>query len=130
LRDMHTMHTSIIFIDRHWTGKMRMAVRNDETGLWDFTELEDALPPEPAKPRSAQFIKLDNVGFSAASDLVRSFVRVSCNVAIKIDGFPKPRKTGFGLVVDAEKGLVVVSRAIVPYDFGDITITVAESIIV
>lgn len=107
-----------------------MAVRNDTTGLWDFTDLADALPPEPILPRSAQFIKLDSVGFPAASDLIRSFVRISCSVAVKIDGFPKPRKTGFGLVVDAEKGLVVVSRAIVPYDFGDISVTIAESIIV
>jgi pro-apoptotic serine protease NMA111 len=32
--------------------------------------------------------------------------------------------------VDAEKGFVVVSRAVVPYDLCDISITVAESIIV
>jgi hypothetical protein len=35
-----------------------------------------------------------------------------------------------GLVIDAEKGLVVVSRAFVPYDLCDISITVADSIIV
>jgi pro-apoptotic serine protease NMA111 len=57
-------------------------------------------------------------------------VRISCSLAVRIEGFPKPRKTGFGLVVDAEKGLVVVSRAVVPYDLCDISITVAESIIV
>ncbi len=28
LRDLHTLHTSILYIDRHWTSKMRMAVRN------------------------------------------------------------------------------------------------------
>jgi pro-apoptotic serine protease NMA111 len=35
-----------------------------------------------------------------------------------------------GLVIDAQKGLVVVSRAIVPYDLCDITITIADSIFV
>lgn len=33
-------------------------------------------------------------------------------------------------MVDAEKGLVVISRAIVPTDLIDITITIAESIVV
>jgi hypothetical protein len=35
-----------------------------------------------------------------------------------------------GLVIDAEKGLVVISRAIVPYDLCDISITIADSIVV
>lgn len=35
-----------------------------------------------------------------------------------------------GVVIDAEKGLVVISRAIVPYDLCDISITIADSIIV
>ncbi|KAG0635129.1 trypsin-like cysteine/serine peptidase domain-containing protein [Tuber brumale] len=130
LRDLHTMHTSILYIDRHWTTKMRMAIRNDITGLWDFSDIADPKPPVPLAPSSAQFIRLDNVGYPAASDLVRSFVRISCVMPIKLDGFPRARKTGFGLVVDAEKGLVVVSRAVVPYDLCDISITVAESIVV
>lgn len=35
-----------------------------------------------------------------------------------------------GLVIDAAKGLVVISRAIVPYDLCDISITIADSIVV
>lgn len=124
------MHTSIIYIDRHWSSKMRLAIRNDNTGLWDFQELAAPLPPLPVTPKSAQFIRLDHVAQPCASELVRSFVRVSCTMPLKLDGFPNPRKSGFGLVVDAERGLVVVSRAIVPNDLCDISVTIAESIIV
>ncbi|KAI9847622.1 MAG: hypothetical protein M1837_002196 [Sclerophora amabilis] len=130
LRDLHTLNTSILYIDRHWTSKMRMAVRNDDTGKWDFKDLADALPPTPQVPRKANFIRLDSVTHTAAADVVRSFVKISCNMPVKLDGFPRTRKIGFGVVVDADKGLVVVSRAIVPFDLCDISITVADSIIV
>ncbi|KAI9823981.1 MAG: hypothetical protein M1826_007575 [Phylliscum demangeonii] len=130
LDDLHTLHTCIIHINRHWTSKMRMAIRNDATGKWDYTDLADALPPEPPVPRSANFIRLDSVRHSAAAELIRSFVRVECNVPVLLDGVPRGSNVGFGLVVDAGKGLVVVSRAIVPYDLCDISITVADSIIV
>lgn len=33
-------------------------------------------------------------------------------------------------MVDAKKGLVIVSRAIVPYDLCDVSVTIAESVIV
>lgn len=107
-----------------------MAVRNDTTGKWDFTDLAEALPPKPPVPRKANFIRLDSVSHPAAADIIRSFVRISCNMPVKLDGFPRARKIGFGLVIDKEQGLVVVSRAIVPYDLCDISITVADSIIV
>ena len=109
---------------------MRLAVRNDTTGLWDFTELAEALPPTEPVPRSAKFIRMDGVKYPAAVEVLKSFVRISCSLPIKLDGFPRARKIGFGLVVDAEKGLVVVSRAIVPYDLCDISVTIADSIIV
>ena len=129
LRDLHTLNTSIIYVDRHWTSKMRMAVRNDETGLWDFSEIGDPLPASAPVPRKAEFVKLDNP-YPAAADVIRSFVRISCTMPVKLDGFPRARKIGFGVVVDAEKGLVVVSRAIVPYNLCDISVTVADSVIV
>lgn len=130
IRDLHTRGTSIVYIDRHWHPKMRLAKRNDETGLWDFTDIADPIPALPPVPRKADFIQLDGVRQPAAAEIVRSFVRVSCTMPLKLDGFPQAKRTGFGVVIDAEKGLVVVSRAIVPYDLCDINITVADSIIV
>lgn len=130
IRDLHTRGTSIVYIDRHWHPKMRLAVRNDDTGVWDFSDLAEPIPAAPPVPRKADFIQLDGVNQPAAAEIVRSFVRVSCTMPLKLDGYPQAKKTGFGLVVDADKGLVVVSRAIVPYDLCDINITVADSIIV
>jgi S1-C subfamily serine protease len=130
LRDLHTLNTTIIYMDRHWSKKMKLAVRNDETGLWDFSNLADPLPPTPPVPRKAAFIQLEHTSHPAVADLVRSFVHVSCTMPVKLDGFPKNRKWGMGLVIDADKGLVVISRAIVPYDLCDISITIADSIVV
>ncbi|KAI9851625.1 MAG: hypothetical protein M1838_003219 [Thelocarpon superellum] len=130
LRDLHTLNTSILYIDRHWTSRMKLAVRNDVSGKWDFTTLAEALPPNAPVPRKANFIRLDSLNIPAAADVVRSFVRITCSMHVKLDGFPWTNKIGFGLVVDAAKGLVVVSRAIVPYDMCDIFVTVADSIVV
>ncbi|KAL8775585.1 MAG: hypothetical protein Q9209_000081 [Squamulea sp. 1 TL-2023] len=130
LRDLHTINTSIIHIDRHWSDKMRMAVRNDHTGVWDFTELSKPLPAAPPVRCKANFARLDTVGHPAAAEVIQSFVRVSCTMPLKLDGFPRARKIGFGLVINAEKGLVIVSRAVVPFDLCDISLTIAESIIV
>lgn len=130
LRDLHTLNTTILHIDRHWSSKMRLAVRNDTTGLWDFSDLADALPEKAPVRRTANFIQLENALHPAAGSIVRSFVRVLCHMPLKLDGFPRNRKWGMGVVIDAEKGLVVISRAIVPYDLCDISITIADSIIV
>jgi pro-apoptotic serine protease NMA111 len=128
IRDLHTRATSIVHVDRHWHQRMRLSRRNDQTGLWDFEILGKPLPAIEPSPKSADFIHLDGVSQPAAAEIVRSFVKISCYMPVKIDGYPQARRTGFGLVVDAEQGLVAVSRAIVPYDLCDITVTVADSI--
>ncbi|KAG8528176.1 uncharacterized protein KY384_007093 [Bacidia gigantensis] len=130
LRDLHTTNTSIMYIDRHWHTKIRMAVRNDETGLWDFQNISDPLPAVQPVRRRAEFPRLDTMGHEAATDAIRSFVRVSCTMPIKLDGFPRTRRIGHGLVINAEKGLVIVSRATIPYDMCDISCTIADNMIV
>ncbi|EMD94875.1 hypothetical protein COCC4DRAFT_176377 [Bipolaris maydis ATCC 48331] len=129
LRDLHTANTSITAIDRHWHAKIRVATRNDTTGLWDFSPLADAIPPVPPVPRRANFVKMSS-SYPEAVDIVRSFVRVHVSMPIKLDGFPKLNKQGYGLVVDADQGLVLVSRAILPYDLCDISLIIADSIFV
>ncbi|OAA61487.1 Peptidase cysteine/serine, trypsin-like protein [Cordyceps fumosorosea ARSEF 2679] len=128
LRDLHTLNTTVIYVDRHWSAKMKLAVRNDITGLWDFTDLGDPLPPVAPVRRSASFIELDHMPDPSIAKLIRSFVHINCTMPVKLDGFPKNRRWGMGLVIDAEKGLVLISRAVVPYDLCDITITIADSI--
>ena len=130
LRDLHSLNTIIVTLDRHWSAKMRLAVRNDQSGQWDFTDLADPIPQIPPVRLKGSFIQLEHTSHPAVADLVRSFVHVTCIMPLKLDGFPRNRKWGVGLVIDAEKGLVVISRATVPYDLCDIWITIADSIVV
>ncbi|KAK9448666.1 trypsin-like cysteine/serine peptidase domain-containing protein [Limtongia smithiae] len=131
IEDMHTVSTVVVRVDRHWTGPFQMAVRNDKTGLWDFTDLGTALPPKPIERQSALFEDMvDDSMNDSVKKLVRSFVRVTCTVPLVIDGFPNGEVSGEGIVVDAENGFIVVARCIVPYDLCDIVITIADSIMV
>ncbi|KAH3944055.1 pro-apoptotic serine protease [Parastagonospora nodorum] len=129
LRDLHTANTSITAVDRHWHAKIRIATRNDKTGLWDFKPIADPVPAVPQVSRRANFVKMSS-NYPNAVDIVRSFVRVHVSMPIKLDGFPKMNKQGYGLVVDAEQGLVLVSRAILPYDLCDISLIIADSIFI
>ncbi|KAK8236675.1 Peptidase, trypsin-like protein [Phyllosticta capitalensis] len=130
IRDLHTLNTSVLTIDRHWHDKMRLAIRDDNKGLWNISDIADRIPPKPRTPQRANFIRMDHAQHPEAMDIVRSFVRVTSSMPLKLDGFPRTRKVGYGLVVDAEKGLVLVSRAMVPYDLCDIQVTIADSIVV
>jgi pro-apoptotic serine protease NMA111 len=35
VRDLHTRENGVVYIDRHWHPGMNLAIRNDETGLWN-----------------------------------------------------------------------------------------------
>ena len=131
LCDLHTSITSIVTIDRHWYRKMRMAVRNDKTGLWDFTDLAKALPAKKSVPERASFVQIPSQKYPIAVEIIKSFVEISVVIPIQLDGFPyNSGIPGHGLVIDAERGLVVTSRATVPLEMCDIKITIAGSIIV
>ena len=59
IRDMHTLDTSVASVDRHWNRNMRLATRNDETGVWDFSDLADPLPPVTSAPMKAKFTEME-----------------------------------------------------------------------
>ncbi|CAO3638628.1 unnamed protein product [Cunninghamella echinulata] len=127
ITDAHSIMVSVVQVDRHWSS-FRLAVRNDKNGLWDFTDFEDALIPRPFQPTTKKFIELDS-SMGPTKDLIRCLVKVNYYMPCRLDGFPRNRKQGTGIILDVERGLVIISRSIVPISMGDLTLTFAESII-
>ncbi|GMM37991.1 Nma111 protein [Saccharomycopsis crataegensis] len=128
LNRIQSQKSGVVFIDRHWYGAT-LAIRNDETGIWDYKELAKSIPPNPSKTLSAKFIDVPNVKPGCAK-LVRSFVMVNTRFPTALDSYPFSSCKGYGVVVDAKKGYVIVSRKYVPHDMCDVLVTIAESIIV
>ncbi|KAK1656694.1 hypothetical protein BDP55DRAFT_739944 [Colletotrichum godetiae] len=129
LTDLHTLHFRDIRIDRHWFPEMKLGVRNDQTGRWDFVKLADPLPPTASVSGSAQFTKLENLEskFPAAAGVLQSLVHVEFTTPIRLDGYPFFRGWTMGLVIDAGKGLLIASRARAPFDLCDVMVTIAHS---
>lgn len=127
ITDAHSIMVSVVQVDRHWSS-FRLAVRNDKNGLWDFTDFEDALTPRPIQPTTKKFIELDS-SMGPTKELIRCLVKVNYYMPSRLDGFPRNRKQGTGVILDTERGLVIISRSTVPISMGDLTLTFAESII-
>ncbi len=107
---------SLVRIDRRWH-PARHCDRNDASGLWDCRELAPA-PPAPAPtPASTQ---LEPAGSRVARKLAASVALVNFEVPYVIDGVQGTSFSGAGLVVDAERGLVLVDRDTVPVTLGDV----------
>ncbi|KAI9164264.1 hypothetical protein H9P43_008093 [Blastocladiella emersonii ATCC 22665] len=113
IADVHVKSVSIVTMDKTWA-PFRKAVRNDRTGLWDYTDLNVvSVPREELKVQNAV---MPEYSLGPVAGLMRSVVKVSASFPLVLDGFPKSRRAGFGLVVDADLGLVLVSRAHIPQD--------------
>lgn len=131
LSDLHSKNACVNHIERHWQSEFRIATRNDETGLWDFKSIQDKpLPPLAIKPQNAKFvdIPLKDSGREACASLSSAFVQVRTLCPIPVDSFPFSKDAGYGVVVDAEHGYVLVSRRFVPHDVCDIYLVFAESV--
>jgi S1-C subfamily serine protease len=129
LRDLHTANASITAVDRHWHAKIWIAIRNDTTGLWDFKSIADPVPAVPAVSQRAKFATMSS-NYPEAVDIIRSFILVQVSMPINLDGFNKESKQGYGLVVDAEQGLAIVSRAILPHGLCDVSLIIADNIFI
>lgn len=117
-------HLTVATMDRRWFAMTRSA-RDDLSGRWP------AIPESPAPPTPERLPVTTNL---PPSDDVRvqqvqpSLVTVTCNVPYKIDGIHTTRFVGAGLVIDAQRGLVLVDRNTVPIPLADVTLTVAGAV--
>ncbi|EEB05712.1 serine protease [Schizosaccharomyces japonicus yFS275] len=130
IHDMHTLCTAVVDIDRHWARAFRLVVRNDQTGLWDFTNLADPVPSEVLQPQTASIPRIDVESFGPTAGLVNCFVTVDCYLPVRLDGYPRSRSKGTALILDTERGLAVTSRYTIPFEMLDINITIANSVVI
>ncbi|KAI1042049.1 hypothetical protein LB505_007229 [Fusarium chuoi] len=125
-----TVRTAVVPIDRHWFQRMKMFKRNDITGVWDVEVLAEPLPAIRPPPLSASFDALEHIAQREIAEIARSFVHVRFSSPVLIDGQSTRIKLGMGLVVNADRGYVIVSRTVVPTKLCDIELTFADSVLV
>lgn len=114
---------SAVRMDRRWFAS-RLCSRDDTTGAWPCRALPSAGAAEPARPVPLD-VPLPPAKPRRARILQPSLVGVRADVPLPVAGLSKTAFGGAGLVVDAERGLVVVDRDTVPVALADVRLLVA-----
>jgi S1-C subfamily serine protease len=99
--------------------------RDDDSGIWPSRQLPPP-PPAPAPaPLTAAAAEADD---PRALALAASLVTVVVTLPHKIDGVQAASFRGVGLIVDAERGLVLVDRSVVPTALAELSLTFAGAL--
>jgi S1-C subfamily serine protease len=113
-----------IRMDRRWF-PAHHCERDDRAGLWDCKDLAAGPEPKPIKVSSTEFPKYKDPRLEA---LAPSLAMVAFDMPYSVSGITERNYHGTGLIVDAQRGLVVVDRNTVPVGIGDVTITLAGTV--
>ena len=111
-------------MDRRWF-PVRRCQRNDTTGIWDCADLAPGPTPAPVVVGSTTFGKPTD---SRAAKLAPSLVGVGFDMPYSVSGITERNYYGTGLLVDAQRGIVVVDRNTVPVSMGDVRLTFAGTL--
>ena len=99
--------------------------RDDTLGVWDCKDLAPGPAPKPAAASSTAFPQFSDPRRRA---LAPSLAMVTFDMPYSVSGITDRNYHGTGIVVDAERGLVVVDRNTVPVTAGDVTVTFAGTV--
>lgn len=111
-------------MDRTWFPAQHCR-RDDATGVWPCDDLANGPAPTASEPGSTRFTRN---GDSRVNTIIPSLAVVTFDLPYTISGVADRHYYGTGLVVDTERGLVLVDRNTVPIAMGDVTITFAGSL--
>ena len=111
-------------MDRRWF-PAHHCERDDAQGIWDCHDLAAGPAPKDPKVSSTEFPKYKDPLLTA---LAPSLAMITFDMPYSVSGITERNYHGTGLVVDAQRGLVVVDRNTVPVGVGDVTITFAGTV--
>jgi len=111
-------------MDRVWF-PARYCARDDDTGVWPCRDLAAGPPPSPPDVGSTRFNDYDD---PRVRRIAPSLVVVTFDLPYTVSGVAERHYYGTGVIVDAERGYVVVDRNTVPIAIGDVTVTFAGSL--
>ncbi|MGI9264672.1 MAG: PDZ domain-containing protein, partial [Gammaproteobacteria bacterium] len=113
-----------IYMDRRWFPAAECH-RDDAAGVWPCEPFEPVGLAPPPEAASTRYIKRQD---SRLARLAPSLVMVNFAMPYPVSGVAERYYHGTGVVLDAERGLVVVDRNTVPVSMGDLRITIAGSL--
>ena len=111
-------------MDRVWY-PVRHCKRDDTTGIWPCEDLSAGPARKSQEPGSTSFTEYED---PRVNNIAPSLVVVTFDLPYTISGVSDRHYYGTGLIVDAERGLIVVDRNTVPVAMGDVTVTFAGSL--
>ncbi len=114
----------LLEMDRVWF-PARRCTRDDTLGSWPCRSLADGPDPEPASVGSTRLKSYDDPRLRKISP---SLVVVTFDLPYPLSGVSERHYYGTGLIVDTERGYVIVDRNTVPIAIGDVKITFAGSL--
>ncbi|MCB9669274.1 MAG: trypsin-like peptidase domain-containing protein [Alphaproteobacteria bacterium] len=124
IADENHDYESVVVMDRRWF-EMRQCTRDDSDGEWPCEDAAD--PPALTPPPTPSALLLPDVK-KPASSILPGLVRVDFDVPYPTAGVKDVNYVGVGVVLDAERGLVMVDRDTVPVRLGDLMITFAGAV--
>ena len=115
---------AVIRVDRRWFS-MQHCERDDRQGTWSCEPAPPAPPSSRPEPVTTQVTSSRE---QVTRALAPSLVMVEYDIPYRIDGVHGDQFRGTGLIVDADRGLVVVDRETVPVALGDLEVVIAGSV--
>ncbi|KAI9504102.1 hypothetical protein BX070DRAFT_190328 [Coemansia spiralis] len=129
LHDDSAKYSVLSQILRDWNS-LRFYTRNDTTGLWDCEKVDGYPKPREIAPVDVKFPVMEGEIPARVADLVRSIVRVRCIMPVMTEGVSENDLVSYGVVVNAKRGIVVVSRRTVQLSLCELSLIVADSVLI
>lgn len=126
ITDLHTRVTYFVSLSTLERSKLECWTRDDNYARWTLKELDYEFGIPSPKSKIGSFPLIEGLTNQNAAYITNTIAFISCSIPTYISGIHQALRTGYGLVMDAEQGILLASRAIVPQGICQITVVIAD----